>query len=143
MDQVTDDELAAVLGHEIAHVAANHRYENSKDLIMLTQALMKGDTDASIEYAHKANDEAEADRIGILYAALAGYDPYAASGVWGRLARGNRSPWSYFRTHPSESDRELSTRMTASQVIQYRNACLLYTSPSPRDRQKSRMPSSA
>ena len=119
MEQLSsDDELAAVIGHEIAHVAANHAYENQVEIISAIRSMRSGREDG-VAYTYNAVKEEEADKIGILYASLAGYDPYAASRLWSRFAQ---TPWRYFRTHPASSDRAMSTGYIASQVNQYRTA---------------------
>ena len=57
--------------------------------------------------SYSRKDEAEADRIGLLYMARAGYDPRAAPRIWKRVAEdeGKKEPASIFATHPSSYDR--------------------------------------
>jgi metalloendopeptidase OMA1, mitochondrial len=124
----TDDMLAAVMGHEVAHVTARHgaarmsramalsagalavgvaardRPAEQRQAIMLAYGL--GAT-VGIELPYSRQAESEADKIGILYAARAGYDPRAAITFWERMseaARGPRPP-ALLSTHPADERR--------------------------------------
>lgn len=115
LDKTPDDAaVAAVLGHEIGHVTANHVFEQQGVLTALVARPGTG-----FEYAYGALHEEEADKIGVLYTALAGYNPYAVSRLWGRLARAHGDDWSWFRTHPAGSDRARATRLLAEQAESY------------------------
>jgi len=113
----TDDELAAVLGHEIAHVTARHAAEqvSQRLLASLGLAVVAGasqDEDVTRAVAALAGigvllpfsrlQESEADRIGQLYMARACYDPAAAITVWKRFAAAGkaRAP-TFLSTHPN------------------------------------------
>ena len=72
-DGTTDDELAYVIGHELAHNAASH-VEESEAITKARKALSK-DTGYGYTTVHTNIAEQEADRIGIVYASLAGFDP--------------------------------------------------------------------
>lgn len=120
MDEVQDDAaIAAVIGHEIGHVAANHVFEKQQLMIALVQIALKEGPAVGSDFAYSTLNENEADRIGIVYAALAGYDPYAVSKLWGNIARKSRDDWSWFRTHPAGSDRTRITRTIADKATQY------------------------
>ncbi len=121
-----DDELAAVMGHEIAHVSARHGAERASQqlgvaLLGVGVALATEDakhqdeirvayglvaTGAVLKYSR--DHESEADRIGLLYMARAGYDPRAAVRFWRKMAArekaGLRMP-DWFSTHPSDETR--------------------------------------
>ena len=115
LDETPDDAaVAAVLGHEMGHVTANHVFEQQQALTALAARPATG-----FDFAYGALNEEEADKIGVLYTALAGYDPYAVSRVWGRLARVHGDDWSWFRTHPAGSDRARATRLLAEQAEPY------------------------
>ena len=51
-----------------------------------------------VDLAYSVPNENEADKIGVVYAALAGYNPYAISSLWGDIARKHRNDRSWFRT---------------------------------------------
>ncbi len=121
-----DDELAAVVGHEIAHVSARHGAERASQqlgvaLLGLGVALASEDAkhqdEIRVAYGlvatgtvlkYSRDHESEADRIGLLYMARAGYDPRAAARFWGKMAArkeaGLRMP-DWFSTHPSDETR--------------------------------------
>jgi predicted Zn-dependent protease len=119
-DLQDDSELAAVLGHEIAHTVANHVFERQTHQ---TVALIAG-SDAARQGSYQAafthESEIEADKIGILYASLAGFDPYAASRIWQRQYKKEGSAKSlFFHDHPVNPERALLTRNVAKQVESY------------------------
>ncbi|RVU31682.1 M48 family metallopeptidase [Neptunomonas marina] len=121
MDQLSDDaELAAVIGHEIAHTVANHVFERQTHQ---TAAVLSGSSTArqnSYQAAFTHESEIEADKVGILYAALAGYDPYAASRIWARQYRKEGAARSlFFHDHPVNSERAALTRSVADKVKRY------------------------
>lgn len=126
VNQESDDEIAAVLAHEISHVTARHVTESlTKNMtIMLagqvaTSAISAG---ASAQggnlfgqffsagyniYApsYSRKNEYEADRIGLFYMAKAGYDPNAAITLWQRAAQKRGDATSIFASHPSSGAR--------------------------------------
>lgn len=124
-----EDEIAAVMAHEIAHVNCRHSTE-AMTRQMLPNALFLGATvfaqakektelaaalgGAFVLYngvwmtRYSRADEMEADAIGLMYMAKAGYDPRAALRIWERAAQqrtGNDPAASIFSTHPADSDR--------------------------------------
>lgn len=123
----TDDDLAIVMGHEVAHVAAGHGNERvSHQLLAAGGALalqvgtkdMDSDQRQLLLAAYGAGasvgvilpysryHESEADEIGLLYAAKAGYDPRAAIGFWERMGASSQgAPPEFLSTHPSSSTR--------------------------------------
>ena len=119
-----DAGLAAVLGHEIAHVIARHSAERlSRQLALekgaewlggaagvspqITQAgsaILIG----AIQLPWSRSQESEADHLGLIYMAKAGYDPHAARDLWTRMAQaaqGASRPPEFLSTHPSEESR--------------------------------------
>lgn len=118
----SDDEVAAVIGHEIAHVTANHVFEQqtyaTASAITRSDSIKRGSYNTAFTYTA----EVEADRISILYAALAGYDPYAASKVWQRMEAQYGSQSGFFSDHPINNERIVLTKETAAKVQQYYSA---------------------
>jgi predicted Zn-dependent protease len=127
---VTKDEtgLAVVMGHEIAHAIAEHGNERMsqqllqqvgavglmvamKDEPVETQALWLGvygvGTTVGIMLPYSRTHESEADHLGLIFMAMAGYDPHAAPEFWKRMAAGKQggSPPEFLSTHPSDQTR--------------------------------------
>jgi predicted Zn-dependent protease len=129
-----DDELAAVMAHEIAHVNCRHSTESMTRQMVPSLLFMGGAIFAAakdredIAYAlsgtfllyngvwvtrYSREDEIEADSVGLMYMARAGYDPRAALRIWERAAQrrnGNDPAASIFSTHPSDSTRVQNLR---------------------------------
>ncbi len=78
------DEVAAVMAHEIGHVTARHGSENDSINMIAGVANRKRKKDAVFHASYSTVQEDEADRLGLLYMALAGFDPRAAARVWAR-----------------------------------------------------------
>lgn len=111
----TDAELAYVIGHELAHDAANHISESE------AHHLVKGLLDrnrAGYETTFNNVQEQEADEIGILYTALAGYDPYASVRIQEKM-QSSIATLARFHSHPTSYERTYSNRATAKKVYQY------------------------
>ena len=118
----TDDELAAVMGHEISHALREHARERASEqavagvgISVLAAAAGLGDVgQKGMEYAYMGllglpnsrKHETEADRMGVELAARAGYNPHAAITLWEKLAKiGGSEPPKFLSTHPSREDR--------------------------------------
>ena len=127
---VTKDEasLAIVLGHEIAHAVARHSAEQMstkmkqqygvQTLGSLASVLGIGTSAVSIGQAiaaqglnfanlkYSRNHESEADHMGLIFAAMAGYDPQVAVSFWQRMSQlsGNK-PSEFLSDHPSDATR--------------------------------------
>lgn len=122
------DMLAGVIGHEIAHVSAKHHVEMMEKQTtgnLLIGLLTKGKTRDiagmfSNIYALKfsRNDEYEADKLGVQYAASAGYDPYGLSRflqvLQNQSGRSGSPIW--LSSHPSTGERVRRARQYAAQV---------------------------
>jgi len=131
--QATDDELAAVMGHEIAHALREHGRERASQaaaqglVIGVVGAVARAPAGASdlsqliLEYAlnrpNSRTHETEADRIGVELAARAGYDPRAAISLWQKMQRvsGNGMP-QFLSTHPSHETRIADLQAYAARV---------------------------
>ncbi len=134
MLKVTDDELAAVMGHEMAHALREHSREQASQQMLrglgvsigaavlgvgqvgqqLTQTLL----DVTFNLPHSRTDEIEADRIGVELAARAGFDPHAAVGLWEKMSRvgGSRSP-EWLSTHPDPANRMRDLQVYSERVM--------------------------
>ena len=136
----TDDELAQVMGHEIAHALANHTAERMSVAMagqagVLAVGLMSdnpGQTMAAaavaaklaIDLPNSRTAETEADRIGIELAARAGYDPRAAVTLWQKMARagGGKAPPAFLSTHPSDDQRQQRLGALVPKMMPYYQA---------------------
>ena len=129
----SEDELAAVLAHEIAHVNRKHQWkviQKQKLIAMAGEAVTKSNSDRTAQVVADLGTkliargldktaEFEADRDGVVIAARAGYDSSALISVMGRLkALPNSADTSLlFSTHPSPADRiEAMTQAATAQV---------------------------
>ena len=121
--QLTDDEFAHIMGHEISHALANHTAErmsramaSSLGIIAIgissdnSTATMAGAAVAAklaLELPNSRTAESEADKIGMQLATLAGYQPEAAVTLWQKMGSLDKSATPKFlSTHPSPGNRE-------------------------------------
>ena len=122
-----EDELAAVMGHEIGHAIARHGAERMSrgQLAQISgsvlQAVMVGrgsptstamvmqafgiGTQLGVMLPHSREQENEADHIGVVLAAKAGYDAKAALTFWEKFAKSGKTPPEYLSTHPAPANR--------------------------------------
>lgn len=134
----TQDEngLAVVMSHEIAHVIAKHGAEQmSQDLLLqaggtviqkygasnaFLQAFSIGST-YGIKLPYSRTHEYEADHLGLIFMAMAGYDPYQAPIFWKRMSQsgGSGTP-EFMSTHPSDENRIAKLNQLMPEVDKYR-----------------------
>lgn len=120
--KLTDDELAAVMGHEIAHALREHSREAMSQVVAqqmgiavlgaalnmgsVTQDLLDKAATVAIQLPNSREKETEADRIGLELTARAGYDPRGAVSVWKKMMAANSShPPEFLSTHPNPESR--------------------------------------
>ncbi len=132
---LTDDEIAAIMGHEIAHALREHARERASEqattglVIGVGSAILGGGQTgadltqmayhAAFGLRHSRLHETEADRIGVELAARAGYDPRAAITLWekmGKASGGKGSP-EFLSTHPSAETRTADLRDYSARVL--------------------------
>ena len=120
--QLTDDEIAMVMGHEMAHALREHARERlaksqvtGMGLSLGAQLLGLGDMGnlaanlgtelLTLQYSR--SDESEADLVGLEIAARAGYDPKAAITLWQKMAKatGDKGGMAFLSSHPSGPNR--------------------------------------
>ncbi|MCK5855120.1 MAG: M48 family metallopeptidase [Sulfurovaceae bacterium] len=123
----SEDELAAVMGHEIGHAVARHGAERmSRGQLAqmggtVLQAVMVGKgsptstamvmqafgigTQLGVMLPHSRDQENEADHIGVVLAAKAGYNAKAALSFWQKFAKSGKTPPEYLSTHPAPANR--------------------------------------
>lgn len=144
---ITQDEagLAVVMGHEIAHAVAKHGNERmSQALAMqmggvalsvaladkgvqtrnLAMAAFGAGATVGILLPYSRLHESEADEMGLIFMAMAGYDPHAALNFWQRMAAqkgAKKKPPEFLSTHPSDATRiEDIRRMIPKAMAYYR-----------------------
>jgi len=128
----TDDEIAAVMGHEIAHALANHgsermsmAYGQQLGAILTMLATSKGKPEdqqkwmaiygygsqLGVMLPYSRKHESEADKMGQIIMAIAGYNPDAAANVWVKMSQmGGQQPPEFLSTHPSHQSRMKNLR---------------------------------
>ena len=132
---LTDDEIAAVMGHEIAHALREHARERISRQMgtqmavgiagalfgigELGQGLGNMVADVTLNLPNSRLHETEADRIGVELAARAGYDPRAAMRLWEKMAKGSNGgqPPKWLSTHPSHEDRLADLKVYSEKVM--------------------------
>ena len=133
--------LAIVLGHEIAHAVAKHSAEQlSKQQnqqvgtaivgSVLNQAVGNGVGDVASAVAgqyfsfrnlkYSRDNETEADYMGLIFAAMAGYDPQPAIPFWQRMSQGKSANQSdIFSDHPSDAKRIAALQKEMPEALKY------------------------
>ena len=143
----SDDQLAVVLGHEASHAIARHGGERiSSDMVLngaltgasmalgrldaptqaaVMQALGMGTT-VGVALPWSRMQESEADELGLLIAADAGYDPRSAIPFWTQMAAsgGNNAPPEFLSTHPSDDTRITRLRALMPKALRVYAAAL-------------------
>jgi predicted Zn-dependent protease len=127
------DQIAAVIGHEIGHVIAQHSNERMSQQTLAqagleigsvalgsgkqTDSLITGALGLGVQYGvlmpFSRTHETEADRLGQMYMAKAGFDPRQAAELWKVMSKGaGQSPPEFLSSHPSNESRinDLSQR---------------------------------
>jgi len=126
---LTDDEIATVMGHEMAHALKEHGKKKANmgqftdvlagvaHVALSTQigsdgsAVVVGLTkDWALDKPYSRSAETEADEVGLLLMAKSGYNPQAAPGLWDKMQKASKGSQSVLdklsSTHPSDKDRQ-------------------------------------
>jgi Zn-dependent protease with chaperone function len=127
----SDDEMAVVLGHELAHIEQGHVLKGA--ISGLALGVLSTVLEARVPGAGQAaggvgqmflnhftqNQEREADDVGLRFAYQAGYDPRVAAGLQERLAVEVPQSMSagYFDSHPSSVERAVAARREADELL--------------------------
>ena len=142
---VTQDEsgLAVVMGHEIAHAIAEHGNERMSDALIqqlggvalsvalkdepettrnLYLAAYGVGTTVGVMLPFSRTQESEADHLGLIFMAMAGYNPNSAVAFWQRMAtKGGGSPPEFLSTHPSYDTRIENIKNWTPEAMNYYN----------------------
>ncbi len=136
----SEEALAVVVGHEIAHVVAKHANERISQQIaaqyggaiaggilgnsiggQLGQAVFGLGAQYGVMLPYARKQEYEADELGLAFMALAGYDPQTAIPFWTRMAQsaqGGRPP-EFASTHPTDANRIANLQKIMPDVLKY------------------------
>ena len=126
----SDDELALILGHELAHITQGHVSRGATNNALLSigsslasavfpgAGLAAGMLGQLFLNHFNQDQELEADRVGLRYAADAGYDPRAGEAVMRRMAEEvpHSATASFFSSHPSSVERAVALKKVAGQL---------------------------
>jgi len=143
---LTQDEagLAVVMGHEVAHAIAEHGGERMSQILLtqlggiaLSEALGSQPqqtrdlwlgvyglgAQVGILLPYSRTHESEADRLGLVFMAMAGYDPNVAVGFWERMAaqKQGQAPPEFLSTHPSDRTRIEDIKKNLPEAMKYFN----------------------
>ena len=140
----TDDQLAAVIAHEVGHITAKHgvkRMQNAyTSMALQVAAIASGSGNAarganlaltSLFLEHSQQAEFEADRLSVKYLKKAGYDPNAMAEflkiMRAEKDKGKLHPFSYWKTHPNMSQRISVANQAVSGKLEFRDYLNLTT----------------
>jgi predicted Zn-dependent protease len=140
----TESGLAVVIGHEIAHAVARHGNERmSQGLLinlggMALSAALESEPEKTrnlylaayglgsqvgIALPYSRSHENEADKLGLIFMAMAGYNPQAAVDFWSRMSKiGGNKPPEFLSTHPSDETRIKNMEAFIPEAMKYYNA---------------------
>jgi predicted Zn-dependent protease len=129
------DAYAAVLGHEYAHLTLRHRESRiareslrlfgttALAIALASQGAGRGAADMAnfatqaVSMTFSREEERDADRAGLRYAAGAGFDPYGAVRVWERMAAGGERTIRFLSSHPASAERVENMRALAAELV--------------------------
>lgn len=133
--------LAVVMGHEIAHAIAAHGNERMSQMLAVTlggvalavatkeqptetrrlwMAAFGAGATVGLILPYSRLHESEADRLGLVFMAMAGYDPNAAVAFWQRMSeKEGASPPEFLSTHPSDETRISNIKQLIPEAMQY------------------------
>ena len=137
-----DDGVAVVMGHEVAHAVAKHGAERMTENLGVqmggaalgaalqskpqqTQQLWMSAFGAGAQYGlllpFGRGQESEADHLGLIFMAMAGYDPHHAVAFWQRMsqATGAEKPPEFMSTHPSDEHRIKKIQEELPEALKY------------------------
>lgn len=134
--------VAVVMGHEVAHAIANHGRERMSQQMLaqyglgtlsalmgqnptlgeelFMQAIGAGTNLGMLKFSRE--HESEADRIGLIFMTMAGYDPYQAPAFWERMTAmsGGQEPPEFMSTHPSHATRVNDLKSWIPEALSYK-----------------------
>lgn len=138
----TEAGVAVVMGHEVAHAIAEHGNERMSQALLaqlggmaLSQALDKEPqktrdlwltvyglgAQVGVLLPFSRTQESEADHLGLIFMAMAGYDPNEAVSFWQRMSqlKGGQAPPEFLSTHPSDDTRIQNIQRLVPEAMKY------------------------
>lgn len=137
----TEGGLAVIMGHEVAHAVARHgnermsqamlietgglalaaaideKPEETKSLFMMAYGV---GTAVGVSLPYSRAHETEADKLGLIFMAMAGYDPNEAVDFWQRMSEaGGQKPPEFLSTHPSDQTRIQDLQAYMPEAMKY------------------------
>ncbi|HGO5824470.1 TPA: M48 family metallopeptidase [Mannheimia haemolytica] len=138
---LSNDEIAVVMGHEMAHALREHGKSNrtfstisgivgviadaavTASTGVSTEGLLSTGVDLIATKPFSRSQETEADEVGLILMAESGYNPSAAPNVWVKMSKANGdSGLSIFSTHPSNADRQENLARLVPEAMKIYNA---------------------
>ena len=139
---IDENGIAVVMGHEVAHAIAHHGNERMSQQIVeqaggqvasvmlaskspLTQQLFQTAYGAGAQYGvilpFSRKHESEADKMGLVFMAMAGYDPHVAIEFWKRMSTvmSGQAPPEFMSTHPSDARRVADLEAFLPEALKY------------------------
>lgn len=131
--------LAVVLGHEITHALAKHSNERMSQALLaqgigelgnvalagnpkvhgIFNAVYGPGAQLGVLMPNSRKQELEADKFGLIFTAMAGYNPQEAIPLWERMAAGGGSPPEFLSTHPSPENRINKLQQHMKEAMKY------------------------
>ena len=136
----TETGLAVVLGHEVAHAIAKHANERlsqqlavtlgsvglelalskqSNEVRQLSQGVFGLGAQLGVLLPYSRKHELEADRIGLIFMAMAGYNPREAPAFWQRMSQKSSGTPAFLSTHPSDAKRIQQIQSYMAEALKY------------------------
>jgi len=120
--KLTDDEVAVIMGHEVAHALLEHGRARMSEQVLknvgvsvaaallnlgqMSASMLSQAADLAVTLPFSRQNETDADLVGMELAARAGYDPRAAANVWRKMSQlGGGQPPQFLSTHPAHATR--------------------------------------
>ena len=141
--------LAVVLGHEVAHAVAKHSNERMSQQLVTEYGgaalgMVLGGSSSAVQsiastvyglgaqygimLPYSRKQELEADKLGLVFMAMAGYDPSSASSFWQRMSQNSSGVPEFMSTHPSDQHRIDQIQKDLPEALKYYNGTPAKTS---------------
>ncbi len=150
--QLTDDEVAVIMGHEVAHALLEHGRARMSEQVLksvgvsvaaavlnlghASASVLSQAADLAVTLPFSRQHETDADLVGMELAARAGFDPRAAAEVWRKMSKlggsGKSQPPQFLSTHPAHASRIRDIELNLPRVMPLYEAALRSKGAAPR-----------